>query len=478
MPFNGSGTFTLTAAGFPVVPATTIQSAVFNNLLNDLANGLSLALTRDGQGGPSTNLPMGGFKHTAVAAATARNEYLRVAEDQDNKTHWFVAGGTANAITGALSPPLPAYVLGQTFDFIAAANNTGPVTLSLNGLSALAVTKNGTLPLVSGDLVLGRAYTVLYDGSGFQIVSGPGPTLGTAAAQNVGTGAGNVVQLDGSARLPAVDGSQLINLPQATNLRIEKRQAVQAGPMDGNGFPTYIPVSGSGLTLTTTGITSTSPLIVAAASGFNINGNVDRIGLASANLSFTLTNGSNNYLYVEIAANGTMTAGATTIAPVYLWAGTPSVTNGAHTFMIQEMKMYVGNGSVANAVYRVFIGEVFASGGNYSIGIGYAILARYSSGSYTQGTNTFGSKSHNIGLDAEHLQFELYSRGNGSGQAWKPALMRHWDGGGFQAGTAYYSSGNTRNTIALDYADNYTSVLDNGSSAATSDFLLNVQRRW
>jgi hypothetical protein len=39
--------------------------------------------------------------------------------------------------------------------------------------------------------------------------------LGTAAAEDVGTAAGNVVQLDGSARLPAVDGSQLTNLPVA-----------------------------------------------------------------------------------------------------------------------------------------------------------------------------------------------------------------------------------------------------------------------
>ena len=41
------------------------------------------------------------------------------------------------------------------------------------------------------------------------------PTLGTAAAEDVGTAAGNVVQLDGTAKLPAVDGSQLINLPTA-----------------------------------------------------------------------------------------------------------------------------------------------------------------------------------------------------------------------------------------------------------------------
>jgi hypothetical protein len=45
------------------------------------------------------------------------------------------------------------------------------------------------------------------------------PTLGTAAALNVGTGANNVVQLDGAAKLPAVDGSALTGINTAgTNL--------------------------------------------------------------------------------------------------------------------------------------------------------------------------------------------------------------------------------------------------------------------
>jgi len=39
--------------------------------------------------------------------------------------------------------------------------------------------------------------------------------LGTAAITNTGTSAGNTVVLDGSARLPAVDGSQLTNLPSS-----------------------------------------------------------------------------------------------------------------------------------------------------------------------------------------------------------------------------------------------------------------------
>ena len=42
-------------------------------------------------------------------------------------------------------------------------------------------------------------------------------TSGTAATQAVGTSANNVVQLNGSAQLPAVDGSNLTNLNAATN---------------------------------------------------------------------------------------------------------------------------------------------------------------------------------------------------------------------------------------------------------------------
>lgn len=44
------------------------------------------------------------------------------------------------------------------------------------------------------------------------LASGAYTNVGTAATQNVGTAAGNVVQLDSSGRLPAVDGSQLVNV--------------------------------------------------------------------------------------------------------------------------------------------------------------------------------------------------------------------------------------------------------------------------
>lgn len=55
--------------------------------------------------------------------------------------------------------------------------------------------------------------------------------LGTAATLDVGTSASNVVQLDGTAKLPAVDGSQLTNLP-STGLAAASTAQAQAYTSD------------------------------------------------------------------------------------------------------------------------------------------------------------------------------------------------------------------------------------------------------
>ena len=60
---------------------------------------------------------------------------------------------------------------------------------------------------------------IVGDGSNFVLeTAGTARTslgLGSAAVLTAGTSANTAVQLDGSARLPAVDGSQLTNLPSA-----------------------------------------------------------------------------------------------------------------------------------------------------------------------------------------------------------------------------------------------------------------------
>jgi hypothetical protein len=79
MPYNGSGTFTL-PAGNPVVTGTTISSTINNNTNSDLANGLSNAVTRNGQSPPTTNLPMGNFKLTGLTAGTTSGDSVRYDE--------------------------------------------------------------------------------------------------------------------------------------------------------------------------------------------------------------------------------------------------------------------------------------------------------------------------------------------------------------------------------------------------------------
>lgn len=67
MAYDGSGGFDLYSPGNPVVTGTTISSTWANNTLNDIANnGLSYAITKDGQTTVTGNIPFAGFYATNV----------------------------------------------------------------------------------------------------------------------------------------------------------------------------------------------------------------------------------------------------------------------------------------------------------------------------------------------------------------------------------------------------------------------------
>ena len=110
------------------------------------------------------------------------------------------------------------------------------------------------------------------------------PTLGTAAAEDVGTSAGNVVQLNGSAQLPAVDGSLLTNvsisLPSVTTVTTTTTLSAPTA-----GILQYVRAnSASALTITLPSAgarigyryeikqVGTGALTIAAASGQTIDG--------------------------------------------------------------------------------------------------------------------------------------------------------------------------------------------------------------
>ena len=201
MSYNGAGTFLINSAGQPVVAGTTISETVFNALTADLANGLSTAITKDGQTTATANLPMGGFKLTNLAAGTASTDSARLGQVQSGAATLIAITGT-DTVVGTLTPTLTAYAAGQQFSFVAAATNTTSMTLNIDGLGAKAITRSGATALIAGDITVGKMITVIYDGTQFQTsdarvpistgVSGLGTGVATALGVAV-TGSGSVV---------------------------------------------------------------------------------------------------------------------------------------------------------------------------------------------------------------------------------------------------------------------------------------------
>jgi len=167
---NGSGTYTL-PAGNQVTTGTTISSTWANNTLNDIGNAMTASLAYDGQTTPVANLPMGGYLHTGVANATARTNYAAAAQVQDSTLTYLTSVSGTNTVTALAPISMTAYVAGQTFRFVAAATNTGGVTININSIGAKAITKNGTTALTANDILINSAIQVIYDGTQFQLVN-------------------------------------------------------------------------------------------------------------------------------------------------------------------------------------------------------------------------------------------------------------------------------------------------------------------
>lgn len=117
---------------------------------------------------------LGGIPHTSFMDA------------QNNTFTQVTAGGTGNAITLTLLKAPSSYVQGLGIYFKASANNTSAVTVNVNGLGVKNLQKisGGALgALVSGDIVSGGMYLIVYDGTQFQL-----QTLTNAGVTSVSQG--------------------------------------------------------------------------------------------------------------------------------------------------------------------------------------------------------------------------------------------------------------------------------------------------
>lgn len=146
--FNGSGTFVISGTGLPYVTATTISSTVANQLNTDLATGLSTCITKDGQTTPTANIPMGSFKLTGVALATATGDALSYGRAATVTT----LSGTTITATGTITPSQTNGIVGTTTNNNANAGSVGEYIENSSGGSAYG---GGVNSITSIDLTAG-----------------------------------------------------------------------------------------------------------------------------------------------------------------------------------------------------------------------------------------------------------------------------------------------------------------------------------
>ena len=102
--------------------------------------------------------------------STAGGIHLGASADHQKQTFVHAAASGTDTLTLTLDPPIASYTTGLKASFKAANNNTGTVTIAINGLSAKTIKKNaGADDLVANDLVSGGIYNIEYDGTNFQI---------------------------------------------------------------------------------------------------------------------------------------------------------------------------------------------------------------------------------------------------------------------------------------------------------------------
>lgn len=154
MPFNGSGVFQRLYTWVNDAAADIkIRADRTDAEMDGFATGLSTCITKDGQTTVTANLPMSTYRHTNVGAGSSRTDYTRLDQVQDGKLNWVAAGGTADEITASYSPALTTLVDGQLcYVRAGAANATTTPTFSPNGLTPRTIAREGSQPLLIGDI--------------------------------------------------------------------------------------------------------------------------------------------------------------------------------------------------------------------------------------------------------------------------------------------------------------------------------------
>jgi len=139
----------------------------------DVAVAISNRLMLDGGNQPTAAMPWNAQLITNYGAPTARTNAQRVDKVQDSSHVFAGTSSGTDTITATLSPAITAYVAGQRYHFKAGGTNTGAATINFNSVGAAALRKgaDGATVLAPGDITTAGIYTVIYDGTNFQLLN-------------------------------------------------------------------------------------------------------------------------------------------------------------------------------------------------------------------------------------------------------------------------------------------------------------------
>lgn len=154
MSYDGNGVYNLPQPAYPAIPNTVIESAKYNEVLEDLQAALSIAWPRDGQAAATGHMPLGGFKLTGVANGTNPQDATTVLQVFTDPTF---TGTTATGV-----------VIQGTKLTVTTAEVQLPANTSIGSVTAAELAGvSGKANLVGGNVFAGLQVmqAVLQDGS-------------------------------------------------------------------------------------------------------------------------------------------------------------------------------------------------------------------------------------------------------------------------------------------------------------------------
>jgi hypothetical protein len=179
MSYNGSGTFNINTTGQPVVAGTVISSSAFNSLTNDLATGLTTAITKDGQTTTTARITFAqGFTSSLTTDSSSVSTGSIITDGGMGVAKNLYVGGTLN-VTGSTSltnPVINNIKMGYSTTATAAGTTTLTVASNYRQFFTGSTTQTIVLPVTS-TLVTGMAYEIENNSTGLLTVNSSGGNL-------------------------------------------------------------------------------------------------------------------------------------------------------------------------------------------------------------------------------------------------------------------------------------------------------------